>query len=272
MAELNDPYQTRVNCPHCRSDIYPLLVTHFAAELQQSESSDDDDSSDDDAVSPETLRRYMAVLLARERAAHLPPPPISGVVGDLQWQQQSPPDPRQLGTWPGDRYVFHRSSGLNTLGFFNLASRIHERFHPERGEWRATLQPAGVYYEAAAAVVGIRGRTQQLREWEPEERRTSQRRLGGQATRLDGGRRPSSSSSSRRRRRVVYSFLLEHVLGERTPAVCFVGQVTRQDALHFIYNGSEDRLVYSDADNAEYTGPLQLPPLHQHAHGSMRPC
>ena len=260
MAQLTNPQRATVSCPHCRKDILPLLARHFTAELQldQVHNSSDDSDSDDGDVSPETFRRYQEMMTARRR----PPPPISGVVGDLLWQQAVDPSerqqtPRRLGTWPGDRYAFHRQSGEDTLGFFNLASRVRERFHPQRGEWRALLQPGGVYFDAALVVCRhhrptIRGPVvAQLREWEW----------------IPG---PASRVHPRDRQRTIYSFLLEHVLHERTPAICFVGQVLRQDAMHFIYNAEQDRLVYSHSDSAQYTGRL-LPALHQHAHGPPQP-
>lgn len=261
MAALTHPEQTTASCPMCRGDILQLLTDNFPDELHLRP----DDPGESLAALRDLIVSYLGPMVQGSWR-------VSGVVGDRQWRDllfgevalgRTPPRLSRLGTYPGDRYVFHRhplmqmvpggwemhiGSGSGLRGSFNLASRVGERFHPVYGEWREELAPTGAFYDAAF-------RHHPRREWIPvPSRRQSHDR---------------TAAPTERRRRVLYSFALDDVLQELAEPPCFVGQVLRRAAVHFIYNADWNRLVYSHSDCAEYSR-QQLRPLHQHPYNVHR--
>lgn len=235
---------------------------------------DDYDSGDeyeeDERVSAQ--RRYDQFLQ--------PPSPASGAVGDHMWQllhsgQSGRLNGRLLeGAFrihvhaaPGDQFVWlptrlltswqtsesaearesqvspvwlHARNPTLWFGVVNLASRLHERFHPVHGCWRAELRPGGAFYTAAL---------QQI-----------QRQSGGSTQVLV---EPE-----------VYAFTYEAIMHEELPVPCNVTSWPRSDGIsqmYFAYDLRGDCLAFSHSDRPHrplYNG-QGYQPFFEHSYGQV---
>lgn len=248
MAELSTH---SAKCPQCRADIFSLLVERFPEQIQTHHH---DEYASDDEYDPvaEAQWRY-----ERFRA---PPSPLSGAFGDGTWQRyfliqgafrvHAQPDdhfvwlPTRLVTsWQvSERERVHQNGGSNRaqwFGVLNLASRLHERFHPVYGCWRSELRPGGAFYVAALQQIQWQCRTQVLVESE------------------------------------VYAFTYDAIMHEEVPVPCNVSSWPRSDRvsqMYFVYDPREDCLAFSHSDYPLYSGPGYQPlyqPLCDHSYGQV---